>query len=84
MESETKERLENLEKGHEQLNKLVKENTEITKNTSDSVQELLDYFKAAKGGIRFITWIGNFIKWTAGISVALISVRVAVKQWLGY
>lgn len=76
-------RLAALESDFIQLKKDVAENTRITKEINSSTDELLELLKTAKGGFRVAYWLGNFIKWTAGIIVALLAVWAAAREVMG-
>lgn len=83
-------RIDKLEAGHKELSKGMALNTSITKEIQegqqklqDSTQEVIDLITALKGGIKTAAWVGNFVKWTAGVIAAVVGGYLAVKQWMG-
>lgn len=65
------------------LERGVKENTELTETVSVDTKELLDLFRAAKGGFRVVGWLGTFAKWVAGIVAGGATVYVAWQKLRG-
>lgn len=83
MDQDAHARLSALEKDFVRLKNDVEENTTITKEIKSSTDELLELLKTAKGGFRVAYWLGNFIKWTAGIIVACLAVWAAAREVIG-
>ena len=84
-------RIDKLEAGHKSISKDMAINTAITKEIQEgqqklqeSTEEVLALITALKGGIKTASWIGKFIKWTAGIVTGLITIYLAARQWLGH
>jgi len=48
-------------------------NTEITSEMHKDTGELLEIFKAMKGGMKVLGWLGSGLKWAVGVGVALAS-----------
>ena len=82
-DQEAHSRLTALEEKFTKLESDVAVNTRITRSISESTDELLELLKTAKGGFRVAYWIGNFIKWTAGIIVACLAVWAAAREVMG-
>lgn len=82
-DQEAHARLTALEEKFTKLENDVADNTRITQSISQSTDELLELLKTAKGGFRVAYWLGNFIKWTAGIIVALLAVWAAAREVIG-
>lgn len=66
------------------IEKAVKENTKITASIATDTSELLELFRAAKGGFKVVGWVGSFVKWTAAIGAAVVAVYVAIQQARGH
>lgn len=66
------------EKQLEDLKDEIKTNTELTTSLNDSVKEMLDIMVAGKGTIRFLSVLGRFFKWAAGLAVAYMTLRAAL------
>lgn len=84
-------RIDKLEAGHKKISQDMALNTAITKEIQegqqklqDSTQEVIDLITALKGGIKTAAWIGNFLKWTAGIITAMGAIYLGIKQWIGH
>ena len=58
-------------------------NTKITASIGADTAELLDMFRAAKGFFKFAGWVGNAIKWLAGIAAAFVALYAFVKNIKG-
>ena len=65
------------------VEKAVKENTRITAAIATDTSELLDLFRAAKGGFKVVGWAGSFVKWTAAIGAAVVAIYVAIQKARG-
>lgn len=45
-------------------------NTEATKRVEENTAELVDAFKAVRGGMRVLGWLGTAAKWLTSIAAA--------------
>jgi hypothetical protein len=72
-----------LKASHDKMRLQISENTEMTKKIEENTSEIIEFFKTAKGGIRFATVLGNTLKWVAGIATVIITLYVAVRSALG-
>jgi hypothetical protein len=59
-------------------------NTAVTERLAVDTQELLDLFRAAKGGFRVVGWIGTFAKWSAGLAAAAVALYTAFQNMRGH
>lgn len=59
-------------------------NTAITQELRTDTQELLDLFRAAKGGFRVVGWLGTFAKWLAGFAAAAVALYAAFQNMRGH
>ena len=66
------------------VEKAVKENTRITASIATDTGELLELFRAAKGGFKVVGWLGFVLKWVAGLGAALVGLYVAIQQARGH
>lgn len=66
------------------LEKAVAENTKITSAISSDTSELLELFRAARGGFKVVGWLGSFLKWVIGIGGAIMAGYVAIQQARGH
>lgn len=55
----------------------LKTNTDLTEAVSKDTNELLDLFRAAKGGFKVMGWLGEGLKWVGIVVAALTSIWVA-------
>lgn len=55
----------------------LKSNTKLTQAVGDDTRELLDLFRAAKGGFKVMGWLGEGLKWLGIVAAALTSIWVA-------
>lgn len=62
----------------------VKENTRITAAIATDTSELLELFRAAKGGFKVVGWMGGALKWAAAIGAAVVGLYVAIQQARGH
>lgn len=60
-----------LEGAHTETRSALAENTRITREVRDNTAEIIAAFASAKTAFRFAENIGTFVKWTAGIIVAV-------------
>lgn len=58
-------------------------NTKLTASIGADTSELLDMFRAAKGFFKFAGWVGNAVKWTAGLAAAFAALYAFVKNIKG-
>jgi hypothetical protein len=52
-------------------------NTALTQKISEDTTDLVEMFKALKGGLKVLGWFGTVAKWIGGIAVAVASVYAA-------
>ena len=45
----------------------------------EPMTEVLEFVKAAKGFVKFMTWAGVFVKWVGGIALALGAVLALIR-----
>ena len=55
----------------------LKSNTKLTQEVGEDTRELLDLFRAAKGGFKVMGWLGEGLKWLGIVAAALTSIWVA-------
>lgn len=59
------------------LEKGLNDNTVLTKKIDENTNEMVEMFKAMKGGLKVLGWFGTVAKWIGGIAVAVASVYAA-------
>jgi hypothetical protein len=69
---DAEERREDHLKWRTEMEKQIKENTAVTKETREKVDEVYAILAAARGAFKFFGLIGVFAKWV-GICVAAVS-----------
>ena len=47
-------------------------------------QELLDLFRAAKGGLKVMGWVGGLLKWTAAIAASCAAIYAFIQNLRGH
>lgn len=57
----------------------LKKNTEATTEVRELTQEMVTLFDTAKGFFKMAGWIGNALKWVAGVAAALVGLWVIFK-----
>lgn len=57
-------------------------NTELTQRIREDTSELVEMFKALKGGLKVLGWFGTMAKWVGGIALAVTSVYAAWQAML--
>ena len=62
----------------------VRENTTITANNAADTRELLDMFRAAKGGLTVMSWLGRLAKWVAGFVAAFVAIYAFIQNMRGH
>lgn len=72
-------RMVNMEAQHIELKKSVLENTEITKSISTNTDEIIQFFKAAKGFFTVAGYIGKLAKWTSAVVAAIGAAWALIK-----
>jgi hypothetical protein len=60
--------------------KSVQENTALTQKNSKDTEEILEIFRSMKGGAEVLRWIGNIVKWAAGIGASVVVLYFAFKN----
>lgn len=63
------ERFERTEKRIGEVADAVDANTAITEKTAKNVEKLVDIFQAFDGFVRVGGWLGNTVKWVAGVLI---------------
>lgn len=66
------------------IEKAVNENTRITAAIATDTGELLELFRAAKGGFKVVGWMGGALKWAAAIGAAVVGLYAAIQQARGH
>ena len=66
------------------IERAVHENTKITAAIATDTSELLELFRAAKGGFKVVGWMGSFVKWMAAFGAALAALYAAIQQARGH
>lgn len=61
----------------------LKSNTKLTQAMVEDTRELLELFRAAKGGLKVVGWLGEGLKWAGIIAAALTSIWLALHQGPG-
>lgn len=61
----------------------LKTNTQLTQTVGEDTRELLDLFRAAKGGFKVMGWMGEGLKWVGIVAAALTSIWVAFHSGKG-
>ena len=69
-------RLGFIEVGHERIVKSLDQNNQAT-------DEILELVKTLKAGGVLLKWVGNVVKWGAGVVAGVVAVEAAYHQWLG-
>ena len=67
-------------KGSARMNRMeeaIRANTASTQEVQNDTKELLEVFKAVKGGFRVLGWIGAAAKWLGGIAAAGTAIYAA-------
>lgn len=54
-------------------------NTAITQDIKSDTAEFLEIFKAMKGGVKTLGWLGNLAKWLAGLGAAFVGLYYSFK-----
>jgi hypothetical protein len=57
----------------------VKANTRLTEEIRADTKEFLEVFKAVKGGLKVMGWVGTFLKWLSGVAVACGAIYMAAQ-----
>lgn len=65
------------------LREEVTKNTELTKDSSSDIQQLLEMFRSAKGGFKVLGWFGNVMKWASSIGLAVMGLWGAYQTLKG-
>lgn len=88
-DDEVDSRLKALEDGQiriaaalEHNSKMTNESVELTKNSIESIQELLMLFQGAKRGIRTAQWIGSAVKTLLVTAGVLLGAWMSFKKWM--
>lgn len=71
-----------LDEGGERMDRLADEIQGLRKDFNelrDEIIEFLDIFRASKGFIKVMGWIGRVLKWAASIGLAIGAVWAMVK-----
>ncbi len=58
-------------------------NTAMTESVGKDTSELLDLFRAAKGGFKVMGWLGEGLKWVGIVAAALASIWAATHSGRG-
>ena len=53
-------------------------------NLSTDTQELLDLFRAARGGLKVMGWVGGLLKWTAAIAASCAAIYAFIQNLRGH
>lgn len=69
---ELRDRVGRLEKG-------LAENTAATARVEGNTAEMIDLFRAAKGGFRVLGHIGSIVKWAAAVAASLAALWFTIK-----
>ncbi len=57
----------------------LKKNTEATTKIKELTEEMVTLFDTAKGFFKVAGWVGNGLKWIAGVAAALVGLWVIFK-----
>lgn len=57
-------------------------NTKLTQTIHDNTSDLVETFKAVKGGFKVLGWFGSLAKWLGGIAAAGAAIVAAYQAWL--
>lgn len=64
-----------LKAGEERMSRMeeaISANSTQSKATHERTDEMVQMFEAMKGGLKVFAWIGNGLKWTAGVLGAVV------------
>ena len=53
-------------------------------NLSTDTQELLDLFRAARGGLKVMGWMGGLLKWTAALVASCAAIYAFIQNMRGH
>ena len=65
----------------EQLQQSMQENTRITKENSETLNDVKQIVVMGRSLFRMAGWIGNGIKWTAGLVLAVGGAWAVIEKW---
>jgi len=68
-----------------ELQEVKKDLAELKRDSAkvkDDLAELLDIFRASKGFIKVLWWLGYALKWLAGIGVAIAAAYAIAKGYI--
>ena len=78
--ADNQRRLMALESRMTSVEREVAENTALTVGVSADTRELLDLFRAARGGLKVMGWLGGLLKWLAGIAAAFAAIYAFIQN----
>lgn len=68
------ERMNKLEAGINANTTEIQKNTKLTEELKADTRELLEVFRAVKGGFRVLGWFGIGAKWLGGVAAAATAI----------
>lgn len=77
-------RVDALEQAVAQITEGLQANSAVTNEIKADTAEMVEMWRAAKGGIKVLGWLGRFAKWFAAIAAAFAAIYAFVQNIRGH